>query len=112
MRVAGDGGVGIEVWVDGPEDGRPVLFMHGWPDTHELWRHQVAALSDAGFRAIAPDLRGFGASDKPGGAPANGTSGRASSRISSSTPSSTCWPSSARSASTAPTSSPTTGARP
>lgn len=65
MRVEGDGGVGVEVWVDGPEDGTPVLFMHGWPDTHDLWRHQVAALSEAGFRTIAPDLRGFGASDKP-----------------------------------------------
>jgi pimeloyl-ACP methyl ester carboxylesterase len=67
MRVTGDGGVGIEVWVAGPDDGPPVLFMHGWPDTHDLWRHQVAALTDAGFRAIAPDLRGFGASDKPDG---------------------------------------------
>jgi pimeloyl-ACP methyl ester carboxylesterase len=65
MRVTGDGGVGIEVFVDGPEDGKPVLFMHGWPDSHDLWRHQVAALSEAGFRTIAPDLRGFGASDKP-----------------------------------------------
>lgn len=65
MRVMGDGGVGIEVFVDGPEDGAPVLFMHGWPDSHHLWRHQVAALSEAGFRTIAPDLRGFGASDKP-----------------------------------------------
>jgi pimeloyl-ACP methyl ester carboxylesterase len=65
MRVTGDGGVGLEVWVDGPADGVPVLFLHGWPDTHNLWRHQVAALSAAGFRTIAPDLRGFGASDKP-----------------------------------------------
>jgi pimeloyl-ACP methyl ester carboxylesterase len=65
MRVQGDGGVGIEVFVEGPEDGPPVLFMHGWPDTHNLWRHQVKALTDRGFRTIAPDLRGFGASDKP-----------------------------------------------
>lgn len=65
MRVQGDGGVGIEVFVEGPDDGAPVLFMHGWPDTHELWRHQVKALSEAGYRTIAPDLRGFGASDKP-----------------------------------------------
>ena len=65
MRVTGDGGVGIEVWVDGPEDGTPVLFMHGWPDTHDLWRHQVAALTAAGYRTIAPDLRGFGETGKP-----------------------------------------------
>jgi pimeloyl-ACP methyl ester carboxylesterase len=65
MRVTGDGGVEIEVFLDGPDDGQPVLFMHGWPDSHRLWRHQVKALSDAGFRTIAPDLRGFGDSDKP-----------------------------------------------
>ena len=53
--------------MDGPEDGRPVLFLHGWPDSHNLWRHQVAALSQAGYRTITPDLRGFGASDKPAG---------------------------------------------
>jgi pimeloyl-ACP methyl ester carboxylesterase len=65
MRVTGEGGVGLEVWVDGPEDGPAVLFLHGWPDSHSLWRHQVAALTEAGFRTIAPDLRGFGESDKP-----------------------------------------------
>lgn len=65
MRVTGDGGVGIEVYLDGPEDGRPVLLMHGWPDTHALWERQIEALSAAGFRTIAPDLRGFGASDLP-----------------------------------------------
>jgi pimeloyl-ACP methyl ester carboxylesterase len=65
MRVQGDGGVGIEVFVDGPDDGMPVLFMHGWPDTHALWRHQVKAMTDQGYRTLAPDLRGFGASDKP-----------------------------------------------
>jgi pimeloyl-ACP methyl ester carboxylesterase len=65
MRVTGDGGVGIEVFVEGPEDGTPVLFMHGWPDSHDLWRNQVAALSEQGFRTITPDLRGFGESDKP-----------------------------------------------
>ena len=46
--------------------GRPVLFLHGFPDSSRLWRHQVAALAPAGFRTIAPDLRGFGESDKPG----------------------------------------------
>lgn len=65
MRVTGEGGVGLEVFVDGPQDGTPVLFMHGWPDTHNLWRHQTAALAQDGYRTIAPDLRGFGASDKP-----------------------------------------------
>jgi pimeloyl-ACP methyl ester carboxylesterase len=45
--------------------GTPVLLLHGWPDTGGLWRHQSAALAAAGYRVIAPDLRGFGASSKP-----------------------------------------------
>ncbi len=45
--------------------GPPVLLLHGFPDSSHLWRHQVPALVGAGFRAIAPDLRGFGQSDKP-----------------------------------------------
>jgi pimeloyl-ACP methyl ester carboxylesterase len=56
-------GVGLEVDVQG--DGPPVLLLHGWPDSHRLWRHQIEALVAAGFRTIAPDLRGFGASDRP-----------------------------------------------
>lgn len=63
MRIDVDG-VGLEVSVQG--EGPAVLLLHGFPDTHQLWRHQVGALTAAGFRPIAPDLRGFGASDKPG----------------------------------------------
>jgi pimeloyl-ACP methyl ester carboxylesterase len=49
----------------GPAEGPAVLLAHGWPDSGELWRHQVPALVAAGYRVIAPDLRGFGASSKP-----------------------------------------------
>jgi pimeloyl-ACP methyl ester carboxylesterase len=56
-------GVGIEFEVTG--DGRPVVLLHGFPDSGRLWRHQVPALVGAGFRVIVPDLRGYGASDKP-----------------------------------------------
>jgi pimeloyl-ACP methyl ester carboxylesterase len=45
--------------------GEPVLLLHGWPDTGDLWTHQSAALVAAGYRVIAPDLRGAGASSKP-----------------------------------------------
>ncbi|HEV2461506.1 MAG TPA: alpha/beta hydrolase [Ktedonobacterales bacterium] len=45
--------------------GTPVVLLHGFPDTSFLWRHQIPALVGAGFRAIAPDLRGRGQSDKP-----------------------------------------------
>jgi pimeloyl-ACP methyl ester carboxylesterase len=46
-------------------EGAPVLLLHGFPDSSQLWRHQIPALVDAGMRVIAPDLRGFGESDKP-----------------------------------------------
>jgi len=64
MRIETDG-VGLDVTVEG--DGAPVLLLHGWPDTHEVWRDQITALAAAGYRVIAPDLRGFGASDRPEG---------------------------------------------
>src|SRR5207237_5373254 len=56
-------GVGIEFDVTGR--GRPVILLHGFPDSGRLWRHQVPALADAGFKVIVPDLRGYGRSDKP-----------------------------------------------
>ncbi|MGE5617522.1 MAG: alpha/beta fold hydrolase [Candidatus Woesearchaeota archaeon] len=60
---ADSNGVGIEYEVTGA--GRPVILLHGFPDSGRLWRHQVPALSEAGFKVIVPDLRGYGASDKP-----------------------------------------------
>jgi pimeloyl-ACP methyl ester carboxylesterase len=56
-------GVGIEYQVTG--QGRPVVLLHGFPDSGRLWRHQVTALAEAGFQVIVPDLRGYGLSDKP-----------------------------------------------
>jgi pimeloyl-ACP methyl ester carboxylesterase len=45
--------------------GPPVLLLHGFPDSADMWRHQIPVLAAAGFRVVAPDLRGFGESDKP-----------------------------------------------
>jgi pimeloyl-ACP methyl ester carboxylesterase len=56
-------GIGIEVEVTG--DGRPVILLHGFPDSGRMWRNQVPALAAAGFKVIVPDLRGYGGSDKP-----------------------------------------------
>jgi pimeloyl-ACP methyl ester carboxylesterase len=61
-RVEVDG-VGVEYEVTG--QGRPVVLLHGFPDTGRLWRHQVPALAGAGFQVIVPDLRGYGRSGKP-----------------------------------------------
>ncbi len=49
----------------GPDDGPLVLLLHGFPEFWWSWRHQLVALGEAGFHAVAPDLRGYGASDKP-----------------------------------------------
>jgi len=47
--------------------GPAVLLLHGFPDTHVVWRKQVPALAAAGYRVLAPDLRGYGRTDAPGG---------------------------------------------
>ena len=46
--------------------GRPIVLIHGWPLSAESWSEQTGPLSDAGYRVIAYDRRGFGRSDKPG----------------------------------------------
>jgi pimeloyl-ACP methyl ester carboxylesterase len=45
--------------------GPVVLLCHGFPESWYSWRHQLAALADAGYRAIAPDMRGYGQTDRP-----------------------------------------------
>ena len=50
---------------EGPRDGRTILLMHGEPSWSYLYRFMIRALSAAGFRVLAPDLIGFGRSDKP-----------------------------------------------
>jgi len=57
---------GISLAVRDEGAGTPVVLLHGFPDSSYLWRHQIPPLVGAGFRAIAPDLRGLGDSDKPG----------------------------------------------
>lgn len=46
----------------GPETGTPIIFVHGWPEQSRSWRHQLPAFGRLGFRAIAPDMRGYGRS--------------------------------------------------
>lgn len=56
---------GLSFFLVDEGDGPPVLLLHGFPDSSRVWRNQITALVNAGFRAVAPDLRGFGQSDKP-----------------------------------------------
>ncbi len=58
-------GVRFHVAEYGPASGELVLLLHGFPEFWWSWRHQLLALGDAGYRVVAPDLRGYGDSDKP-----------------------------------------------
>ena len=58
---------GIRMAVHELGAGPPVILLHGFPELAFSWRHQLPALAAAGYRAIAPDQRGYGATDKPGG---------------------------------------------
>ena len=42
-----------------------VLFCHGWPESWYSWRHQLTGVSAAGFRCVAPDMRGYGGTQAP-----------------------------------------------
>ena len=56
---------GIKMRIAEMGKGPLVLFLHGFPESWYSWRHQLPALAKAGYRAVAPDLRGYGKSDKP-----------------------------------------------
>lgn len=58
-------GLTFHVVQDGDPKAPAVLLLHGFPDSSYLWRNQVPVLAGAGYRVIAPDLRGFGRSSKP-----------------------------------------------
>ena len=66
-REVDAGGLRMHVVEAGPPDGDPVLLLHGWPQHWYMWRHQIPALARAGYRAIAPDMRGFGRTEAPPG---------------------------------------------
>ena len=60
------GGIMLNVELYGPQEGKPVLLLHGFPDTGRVWSKQIGPLTEAGFRLIVPDQRGYGHSDQPG----------------------------------------------
>jgi non-heme chloroperoxidase len=65
MSTISNGSVNLHV-EDTGGDGRPVVLVHGWPLSGASWSGQVPALTEAGYRVVTYDRRGFGASDKPG----------------------------------------------
>src|SRR5271155_4108541 len=56
---------GIPIHFAEAGSGPVVLLCHGFPESWYSWRHQLKALADAGYRAIAPDMRGYGQTDRP-----------------------------------------------
>ncbi|MBW1985012.1 MAG: alpha/beta fold hydrolase, partial [Deltaproteobacteria bacterium] len=56
---------GINLHITEAGEGPLVLLLHGFPELAYSWRHQLPALAEAGFHAVAPDQRGYGQSDRP-----------------------------------------------
>ena len=66
LQFAQVNGIRMGYYEAGPKtDKPPVILCHGWPEIAFSWRHQIKALSEAGIRVIAPDQRGYGATDRP-----------------------------------------------
>ena len=63
-RVVLASGIELDVQVSGPEGAPALIFLHGFPESHRTWRHQIAHLSGS-YRCIAPDQRGYRGSSKP-----------------------------------------------
>jgi len=55
----------LDIFYEDWGKGEPVVLIHGWPLSHEMWEYQINDLVNAGFRVIAYDRRGFGKSSKP-----------------------------------------------
>ncbi len=66
-QIVDVGEVKLHVVFAGPENGEPIILVHGFPQFWYLWRHHISMLAEAGYRVAAPDLRGFNRSDKPAG---------------------------------------------
>ncbi|MEH6755283.1 MAG: alpha/beta hydrolase [Alphaproteobacteria bacterium] len=58
---------GIEIRAAVAGSGPLIVLVHGWPELWYSWRHQIKPLADAGYRVVAPDMRGYGGSSKPDG---------------------------------------------
>jgi len=65
LSTEGDQELRLHYVDEGPRDGKVVLLMHGEPSWSFLYRKMIPGLVSAGYRVIAPDLIGFGRSDKP-----------------------------------------------
>jgi pimeloyl-ACP methyl ester carboxylesterase len=63
-RIPLSTGVELDIWTAGDPANPPIIFLHGFPESHRTWAHQMAGLSDR-FYCMAPDQRGYARSSKP-----------------------------------------------
>ena len=64
-RLIDTNGIRMHIAEAGPDQGPCVIMCHGFPESWYSWRHQLHALADAGYHAIAPDMRGYGRTSRP-----------------------------------------------
>ena len=62
-----ENGQDVQIYYEDLGQGKPVVFIHGWPLNSKMWEYQVTELTNHGYRCIIYDRRGFGKSDRPGG---------------------------------------------
>ena len=63
-RIASNG-IELNIAEQGKDDAPLIVMLHGFPESWFSWRHQFAPLAAAGYHVVAPDMRGYGESDKP-----------------------------------------------
>jgi len=67
FRVLHINGIALHVVLAGPPNGKPLIFLHGFPEFWFAWRRQIDHFVSSGYRVIIPDQRGYNLSDKPAG---------------------------------------------
>ena len=67
FRVFHINGIALHVVLAGPANGKPLVFLHGFPEFWFAWRHQIDHFVSSGYRLIIPDQRGYNLSDTPAG---------------------------------------------
>jgi len=65
FRVFNINGIALHVVLAGPANGKPLIFLHGFPEFWFAWRRQIDHFASSGYRLIIPDQRGYNLSDKP-----------------------------------------------
>jgi alpha-beta hydrolase superfamily lysophospholipase len=67
FRVLHINGIALHVVLAGPASGKPLIFLHGFPEFWFAWRGQIDHFVSSGYRVILPDQRGYNLSEKPAG---------------------------------------------